>query len=102
MKKIGSQLLLVSSLALSAISTVCAVNILIGLIKWASPSSADAYYYFMRIANIYLSFVIGISGIFSIICSSVLLYRKTYKIVTIISIFLCIFSFICILAFFLI
>ena len=102
MKKTGNGFLLAMSLTAATISTVCAVNILIGLIRWASPSAPEAYYFFMKVANIYLSIAIGVSGIFSVICSCVLLYRKTYKIVTIISLFLCIFSFICVLAFFLI
>ncbi len=102
MKKIGDRFLLGASLALSAVTVVCAVNILIGLIKSASPNTPESYYFFMKIANIYLSVAIGFNGILSVLFSSVLLYRKRYKIVTIISIFLCIFSFICVLAFFLI
>ncbi len=102
MKKMGNGFLLAASLATATVAAVCAVNILIGLIKSASPSTPDSYYFFMRIANIYLSVAIGASGIPSLVFSSMLLYRRAYKIVTMISILLCIFSFICVLAFFLI
>ncbi len=101
MKKIGNRFLLGASFALSAVTVICAVNILTGLIKSASPDTPESYYFFMQIANIYLSIAIGLNGIFSVICSSVLLYRRTYKIASAISIFLCLFSFICVLAFFL-
>lgn len=101
MKKIGNKFLLGASYALSVISVICAVNILTGLIKSASPDTSESYIFFMKIANIYLSAAIGLNGIFSVICSSVLLYRKTYKIASAVSISLCLFSFICVLAFFL-
>ncbi len=102
MKKIGNRFLLGASCALSAIAAICAVNILAGLIKSASPDTSDAYFFFMQIANVYLSVAIGINGIFSLIFSAVLLFKKTYKIASFINIFICLFSFICVLAFFLV
>ncbi len=101
MKKIGNRFLLGASFALSTVAVICAVNILTGLIKSASPDTPESYYFFMRIANIYLSTAIGLNGLCSVICSSVLLWRKTHKIAAAVSIFLCLFSFICVLAFFL-